>query len=149
MLFLCCFATCAGSTGGGIKMVRALILGKGALREFKRIVHPRAVVPVTLGGSAVDANVLQSVLAFMLIYGAVLIGATMLLLFTGLDVVSAFTAVVASINNTGPGLGQVGPAANYQGLTDLQTWVCTVTMLLGRLELFSILVLFTSSFWRK
>jgi trk system potassium uptake protein len=144
MLFLCCFATCAGSTGGGIKMVRALLLVKGARRELKRIVHPRAVVPVTLGGSVVDANVLQSVLAFM-----VMIGATMLLLFSGLDVISAFTAVIASINNTGPGLGQVGPAANYQGLTDLQTWVCTVTMLLGRLELFSILVLFTGSFWRK
>jgi trk system potassium uptake protein TrkH len=149
MLFLCCFATCAGSTGGGIKMVRALILVKGARRELKRIVHPRAVVPVTLGGTAVDGNVLQSVLAFMLIYGAVLIGATMLLLFSGLDVITAFTAVVACINNTGPGLGQVGPAGNFQGLTDFQTWVCTITMLLGRLELFSILVLFTASFWRK
>jgi trk system potassium uptake protein len=149
MLFLCCFATCAGSTGGGIKMVRALLLVKGARRELKRIVHPRAVVPVTLGGAAVCTDVLQSVLAFMLFYGAVLVGATMLLLFTGLDVVSAFTAVVACINNTGPGLGQVGPAGNYQGLTDFQTWVCSVTMLLGRLELFSILVLFTSSFWRK
>ncbi len=85
----------------------------------------------------------------MLVYGAVMVGATMLLLFSGLDVVSAFTAVVASINNTGPGLGQVGPAANYQGLTDFQTWVCSITMLLGRLELFSILVLFTGSFWRK
>jgi trk system potassium uptake protein len=149
MLFLCCFATCAGSTGGGIKMIRAILLLKGARRELKRIVHPRAVVPVRLGHAAVDANVLQSVLAFMLIYGAVMIGATMLLLFSGMDVVSAFTAVVACINNTGPGLGQVGPAANYQGLTDFQTWVCTVTMLLGRLELFSILVLFTASFWRK
>jgi trk system potassium uptake protein len=97
----------------------------------------------------VDADVLQSVLAFMLIYGAVMTGATMLLLFTGMDVVSAFTAVVACINNTGPGLGQVGPASNFQGLTDFQTWVCAITMLLGRLELFSILVLFTSSFWRK
>jgi trk system potassium uptake protein len=149
MLFLCCFATCAGSTGGGIKMVRALILLKGARRELKRIVHPRAVVPVTLGGGVVDGNVLQSVLAFMLIYGAVMVGATMLLLFSGLDVVSAFTAVIASINNTGPGLGQVGPSGNYQGLSDFQTWVCSITMLLGRLELFSILVLFTSSFWRK
>jgi trk system potassium uptake protein len=149
MLFLCCFATCAGSTGGGIKMVRALLLLKGARREFKRIVHPRAVVPVTIGGNMVDANVLQSVLAFMLIYGVVMVGATMLLLFSGLDVVTAFTAVIACINNTGPGLGQVGPAGNYQGLSDFQTWVCTATMLLGRLELFSILVLFTSSFWRK
>jgi len=149
MLFLCCFATCAGSTGGGIKMVRALILVKGARRELKRIVHPRSVVPVTLGGTAVGSDVLQSVLAFMLFYGAVMVGATMLLLFTGLDVVSAFTAIVACINNTGPGLGQVGPAGNFQGLTDFQTWVCSITMLLGRLELFSILVLFTSSFWRK
>jgi len=149
MLFLCCFATCAGSTGGGIKMVRALLLVKGARRELRRIVHPRAVVPIKLGNASVDADVLQSVLAFMLIYGAVMTGATMLLLFTGMDVVSAFTAVVACINNTGPGLGQVGPASNYQGLTDFQTWVCSITMLLGRLELFSILVLFTSSFWRK
>jgi trk system potassium uptake protein TrkH len=107
------------------------------------------VVPITLGGAAVDANVLQSVLAFMLVYGAVMVAATMLLLFSGLDVVTAFTAVVACINNTGPGLGQVGPSANYQGLNDFQTWVCTATMLLGRLELFSVLVLFTRSFWRK
>jgi len=149
MLFLCCVATCAGSTGGGIKMIRALLLVKGARRELKRIVHPRAVVPVTMGHAAVDANVLQSVLAFMLVYGGVMVGATMLLLFSGLDVVSAFTAVVACINNTGPGLGQVGPSGNYQGLSDFQTWVCTATMLLGRLELLSVLVLFTPQFWRK
>ena len=149
MLFLCCFATCAGSTGGGIKMVRAMILLKGARRELKRIVHPRAVVPVTLGNAVVDNQVLSSVLAFMLIYGAVTVAATMLLLFSGLDVVTAFTAVIACINNTGPGLGGVGPATTYQGLTDFQTWVCSITMLLGRLELFSILVLFTGSFWRK
>jgi trk system potassium uptake protein TrkH len=149
MLFLCCFATCAGSTGGGIKMIRALLLLKGARRELRRIVHPRAVVPVTMGSAVVDAQVLSSVLAFMLFYGAVMIAATMLLLFSGLDVVTAFTAVIASINNTGPGLGGVGPSGTYQGLTDFQTWVCSITMLLGRLELFSILVLFTASFWRK
>ena len=149
MLFLCCFATCAGSTGGGIKMIRAMLLLKGARRELRRIVHPRAVVPVTLGSAVVDAQVLSSVLAFMLFYGAVMVAATMLLLFSGLDVVTAFTAVIASINNTGPGLGQVGPSTTYQGLSDFQTWVCSITMLLGRLELFSILVLFTASFWRK
>ena len=76
-------------------------------------------------------------------------GETMLLLFTGLDVVSAFTAVVACINNTGPGLGQVGPANNFQGLIDFQTWVCSIVMLLGWLELLAVLVLFTPSFWRK
>jgi trk system potassium uptake protein len=149
MLFLCCFATCAGSTGGGIKMVRALLLLQQAQRELTRIVHPRAVAPVTLGGAVVDARVMQSVLAFMLIYGAVMVGATLALLASGLDLVTAFTAVVACINNTGPGLGEVGPAANYQGLTDFQTWVCSLTMLLGRLELFAVLVLFTPAFWRK
>jgi trk system potassium uptake protein TrkH len=149
MLFLCGFVTCAGSTGGGIKMIRGLLLIKQARREFTRILHPRAVAPVTLHGAAVDNQVIFSVLAFMLVYGAVMIAATLLLLFSGLDVISAFTAVVACINNTGPGLGQVGPANNYQGLTPFQTWVCTATMLLGRLEQFAILVLFTPQFWRK
>ncbi len=149
MLFLCCFATCAGSTGGGIKMSRALLLLKQARCELTRIVHPRAVVPVTMGGGIVDARVLQSVLAFMLIYGGVTIAATLLLLASGLDVVTAFTAVLACINNTGPGLGEVGPAGNYQGLSDFQTWVCSATMLMGRLELLSVLVLFTRGFWRK
>ena len=149
MLFLCCFASCAGSTGGGIKMVRALLLVKQARNELVRIVHPRAVLPVTLGRAIVDPRVMSSVLAFMLIYGAVISAATLLLLFTGLDVVSAFTAVVACINNTGPGLGRVGPAENFQGLTDFQTWVCSVTMLLGRLELMAVLVLFIPQFWRK
>ncbi|NML14947.1 TrkH family potassium uptake protein [Azohydromonas sp. G-1-1-14] len=149
LLFMSCFTCCAGSTGGGIKLIRSLLLMKSAQREFKRIVHPRAVAPITLGGAVVDANVLQSVLAFMLVYGAVMVGATLLLLFSGLEAVTAFTAVLSSLNNTGPGLGTVGPAGTFQPLTDFQTWVCTVAMLLGRLELFSILVLFTRSFWRK
>jgi len=149
MLFLCCFATSAGSTGGGIKMIRAMLLFKQARRELTRIVHPRAVAPVTLRGGVVEPQVLGSVLAFMLVYGAVMVGATLLLLASGLDMVSAFTAVIACLNNTGPGLGQVGPANNFQGLSDFQTWVCSATMLLGRLELFSVLVLFTTGFWRK
>jgi len=149
MLFLCGFTTCAGSTGGGVKMVRGMLLVKQARSELVRIVHPRAVLPVTLGGSIVDAKVIHSVLAFMLIYGAVMTVATLLLLFSGLDVITAFTAVVACINNTGPGLAQVGPASTYQGLGDFQTWVCSATMLLGRLELFAVLVLFTPSFWKK
>ena len=149
MLFLCSFATCAGSTGGGIKLVRSLLLQKQALRELTRIVHPRAVVPVTFGGAVVPSQVMHSVLAFMLIYGLVMVAVTMLLLLSGLDLISAATAAIACINNTGPGLGQVGPASNYQGLSDFQTWVCTFAMMLGRLELLSVLVLFTPQFWRK
>jgi trk system potassium uptake protein len=149
MLLLCGFATCAGSTGGGIKLIRSLLLQKQALRELTRIVHPRAVVPVTLGGTVVPPQVMYSVLAFMLIYGFVMIIVSLALLLSGLDLVTAVTAAIACINNTGPGLGQVGPAGNYQGLTDFQTWVCTIAMLLGRLELLSVLVLFTPQFWRR
>jgi trk system potassium uptake protein TrkH len=149
MILLGCFATCAGSTGGGIKMVRMLLLLKQSRRELVRIVHPNAVTPVVLGGAAVSDRVMQSVIAYMMMYGASLVGLTMVLLFSGLDVVTAFTAVIACINNIGPGLGDVGPSVNYASLTDFQTWVCTFAMVLGRLELLAVLVLFTPSFWRR
>jgi trk system potassium uptake protein TrkH len=149
MILLGCFATCAGSTGGGIKMIRMLLLVKQARREMVRIVHPNVVNPVVVGGRAMSEKVIQSVIAFMMIYGATLVTLTMVLLFSGMDVVTAFTAVIACVNNIGPGLGEVGPAVNYGGLTDFQTWVCTFAMMLGRLELLSVLVLFTPQFWRK
>jgi trk system potassium uptake protein TrkH len=149
IILLGCFATCAGSTGGGIKMIRLLILLAQARREMVRIVHPRAVNPVVIGGRTVTDATVQGVMAFMMIYGVTIVGLTMVLLFSGLDPVSAFTAVVACVNNIGPGLGEVGPATNFSGLTDFQTWVCTLAMLLGRLELLSVLVLLTPSFWRR
>ena len=149
MLFLCGFTTCAGSTGGGIKMIRSLILLKQARREITRILHPRAMNPVVVGEQSIENKVIFAVLAFMLVYGAAIVWLTFLLLLSGLDVISAFTAVVACINNTGPGLNQVGPATNYSGLNDFETWVCTFAMLIGRLELFSVLVLLTPEFWRR
>ncbi len=149
LMLLGCFATCAGSTGGGIKMIRMLLLVKQARRELTRIVHPSVVNPVVVGGRAVPDRVIHSIIAFMMIYGATLVGLTMLLLFSGIDVVTAFTAVVACVNNIGPGLGQVGPANNYGSFNAFQTWVCTFAMMLGRLELLSVLVLFTPQFWRK
>ncbi|MBL8330264.1 MAG: TrkH family potassium uptake protein [Rubrivivax sp.] len=149
MILLGCFATCAGSTGGGIKMIRLLLMLKQARREFVRIVHPNVVNPVTLSGQIVSDRVMQAVMAFMMTYGATLVGLTMVLLFSGLDVVTAFTAVIACVNNIGPGLGDVGPAVNYGGLSDFQTWVCTFAMLLGRLELLTLLVLLTPQFWRR
>jgi trk system potassium uptake protein len=149
MLFLCGFTTCAGSTGGGVKMIRSVILMKQALREFTRILHPRVINPVHIDGRTIENNVVFAVLAFMLVYGAAMTGCTLLLLLSGLDVISAFSAVVASINNTGPGLNQVGPAANYGGLDDFELWVCIFAMLIGRLELLAVLVLFTPAFWRK
>jgi trk system potassium uptake protein TrkH len=149
MLFLCGFVTCAGSTGGGIKMIRGLILLKQARREFTRILHPRAVNPVIVGEQVIENKVIFAVLAFMLIYGASITWLTFLLLLSGLDAFTAFTAIVACINNTGPGLNQVGPASTYAVLNDFETWVCTFAMLIGRLELFSVLVLLTPEFWRR
>ncbi len=149
MLFLCTFATCSGSTGGGIKLLRAQLQVKQAARELKRIVHPRAYIPVKLAGAAVENNIVFAVLGFMLVYGAVLVIATLLLALSGLDAVSSFSAALACLNNTGPGLEKVGPASSYQFLSDFQKWVCTATMLLGRLEVFALVVVFTPSFWRQ
>ncbi|MES2842636.1 MAG: potassium transporter TrkG [Pseudomonadota bacterium] len=149
LMFLGCFVSCAGSTGGGIKLVRMVLLIKQARRELVRIVHPRVVNPVTLGGAIMPASVMTAVLGYMLIYGAATMGLTMLLLFTGLDIVTSFSAVVATVNNIGPGLGDVGPASNFGVLNEFQIWVCTFAMLLGRLELLTVLVLFTGHFWRK
>jgi len=149
LMFLGCFASCAGSTGGGIKMIRMLLLVKQARRELVRLIHPRVVNPVTHGGVTVPSGVLAAVLAFMLIYGACTIGLTMLLLLSGMDLITAFSAVIACVNNIGPGLGAVGPASNFGALDHFQLWVLSFGMLLGRLELMSVLVLFTPQFWRK
>jgi trk system potassium uptake protein len=149
MLFLCSFATCSGSTGGGIKMIRAELMARQAVREMTRIIHPRAVVPVKLGGAPVENNIIFAVLAFILMYNGSVVTMTMLLAASGLDIVTAFSAVIACINNTGPGLGQVGPATTYAALNDFQKWICTMAMLLGRLELFTLLIVFTPGFWRK
>jgi trk system potassium uptake protein len=148
MIMLGCFATCAGSTGGGIKMMRLLLLLKQTHRELVRIVHPDVVNPVVMAGAVVSSRVIQAVLAYMLIYGSTIVALTMMLLFSGLDVVTAFTAVIACVNNIGPGLGEVGPSVNYGGLNVFQVWICTFGMLLGRLELLAVLVLFTPQFWR-
>jgi trk system potassium uptake protein TrkH len=149
MLFLCSFATCSGSTGGGIKMIRAELMARQAVREMTRIIHPRAVVPVKLAGVPVENNIIFAVLAFILMYNGSVVTMTMLLAASGLDIVTAFSAVIACINNTGPGLGRVGPATTYASLNDFQTWICSIAMLLGRLELFTLLVVFTPGFWRK
>ena len=149
MLFLSSIICSTGSTGGGIKMFRTLLLARQAGRELKLLVHPSAVVPVRVGGKVIPDRVGDSVLAFIFLYFMTAALLTFAMLATGLDFDSSFSAVVASINNAGPGLGRVGPATTYQQLTDVQTWICTLAMLLGRLEIFSVLVLLTPAFWRK
>jgi trk system potassium uptake protein TrkH len=149
MLLLSCFATSSGSTGGGIKMIRFSLLFKQSVRELTRIVHPKAVVPVKIGDQVIENNVIFAVLAFMLMYGGTVIVMTLLMAISGQDIITSITAVIACINNMGPGLGNVGPSTTYAALSDFQTWVLTITMLLGRLELFTLLVLLTPAFWKK
>jgi trk system potassium uptake protein len=149
MLMLGMFSTSSGSTGGGIKMIRAMMLVKQTRQEMVGILHPHAVTPVLLKGRLIPSRVLTSVLAFMLLYGFSIAVLTAMMLLTGADTTVAFTAVIACINNIGPGLGEVGPAGNYFNLTVAQTWVLSFAMMIGRLELFTVLVLFSSGFWRK
>ncbi len=149
MLFLSSFATCSGSTGGGIKMVRAIVLYKQVFREVMRAIHPSAVHPIKLGSEIVENKIIFAVLAFGFMYMVSIVSMTLAMTGSGLDIVTAFSAVVACINNTGPGLNQVGPATTFAVLTDFQTWVCSFAMLLGRLEIFTLLVVLTPAFWRK
>lgn len=147
MLFLACIVSSSGSTGGGIKMIRTMVLFKQSGREFTKILHPAAIAPMKLGKAVIPNNIVFSVLAYIFLYFMTIVVLTFAMLISGLDFLTAFTAVVASVNNVGPGLGQVGPASNYSGLTDFQTWLCTFGMLVGRLEIVTLLIIFTPKFW--
>ncbi len=149
LLFIGCIGSSAGSTGGGIKMIRALILIKQAGRELGRLIHPRAVAPLTVNGQIVGNSIIFAVLGYMLLWGVTQVGLTMLLLATGQDFMSAFSAVVASVNNIGPGLGSYGPMQNYAPFSDFETWVLAIAMLAGRLELLTFFVVLMPAFWRR
>lgn len=149
MLLLSCIAACTGSTGGGIKMMRTLILWKQSLLQMFLLTHPTAVNPLKLGGQVINSRITLSVLGFIFAYFATIVILTLVLVLTGLDPFSAFSAILACLNNAGPGLGDVGPTTNYAILTDIQTWVCTLAMFLGRMEIFTALILLTPAFWRR
>jgi trk system potassium uptake protein len=149
MLFLSSVCCCTGSAGGGIKMFRSLVLVKQSLREMFTLVHPQAVMPLKIDGAIVPNRVTWSVLAFIFLYFCSIMMLIFLLLASGLDFVSSSTAIIASINNTGPGLNVVGPHHTYASLTEFQAWVCTAAMFIGRVEIFTLSVLFTPVYWRK
>jgi trk system potassium uptake protein len=149
MLFLSCILCSTGSTGGGIKMFRTLLLAHQAGRELKLLVHPAAMAPVRIGGRPIPDRVGHAVLAFIFLYFMTAVVLTFAMLLTGLDFDAAFSAVVASINNTAHGFGPPGGVHNFHGLNPAQTWICTAAMLLGRLEIFSVIVLLRPAYWRK
>ncbi|MDV3240382.1 MAG: TrkH family potassium uptake protein [Methylocaldum sp.] len=149
MLFLSSVSACTGSTGGGIKMMRTLILVKQSQLQMLILTHPTTVNPLKLGNMVIPSNIILAVLGFIFVYFMSVVILTLLLVISGLDFVSSFSAIIACINNMGPGLNQVGPAGNFAGLTDFQTWTCTLAMFLGRIEVFTALILFTPAYWKK
>lgn len=148
MLFLSCVTASSGSTGGGLKMIRTMLMFRQGVRELEQQLHPAARLPVKISGHAVPNQIVFAIQAFAMMYVGTIVAMTLVLLASGLDFISAFSAIIACINNAGPGLNEVGPATNFASLGGFQTWALTFTMLLGRLELFTVFVLFTRAFWR-
>lgn len=149
MLFLSCISACSGSTGGGIRMIRTIILLKQARIELFKFIHPSAIRLMKIGDTVIGSSIITSVTGFIFLYFISIVILVFLLLFSGLDFLSAFSAIIACFNNAGPGLNQVGPATNYASLNDFQTVVCCIAMLLGRVQIFSIIILFVPEFWKK
>ncbi|WP_018623649.1 TrkH family potassium uptake protein [Kangiella aquimarina] len=147
LIFASFIGASAGSTGGGMKVIRVLLLFKQGMREIKRLVHPNGIFLIKLGKTSVSDRVVQAVWGFFATYVVLFVLLMLILLADGLDQITAFSAVAACMNNLGPGLGDV--AVNYSGLSDLAKYVLSFAMLLGRLEIFTLLVLFTPYFWRR
>lgn len=148
LLFMMAFiGGCAGSTGGGMKVIRILLIYKQGIREIRRLIHPNAIIPVKINKRSVNDRVLESVWGFFSVYILTYMVMMIALLATGLDHVTAFSAVGACLNNLGPGLGDV--AAHYGDISDVAKWILSITMLLGRLEIFTFLVLMSPAFWRN
>lgn len=147
--FIMFLGASAGSTAGGVKIVRHVVLLKNSFLEMKRLLHPSAIIPVRLNGRAVAPSVTYHVLAFIMLYLTIYVLGTIAVGVTGLDLVSSLGAVATSLGNIGPGFGKLGPLDNFSAIPAITKWILSFLMLIGRLELFTILILFTGYFWRK
>ncbi len=147
LLFSSFIGGCAGSTGGGMKVIRILLLTIQGAREMKRLIHPRAVYTIKVGGKALPSKVIDAVWGFFSAYALVFVVCMLALIATGMDELSAFSAVASTLNNLGPGLGDV--ALHYGEINDAAKWILVLSMLFGRLEVFTLLILFTPTFWRS
>jgi trk system potassium uptake protein TrkH len=147
LLFVSFIGGCAGSTGGGMKVIRFLLLVKQGHRETMRLIHPNAQIPVKVGNKTMPDRVVSAIWGFFAAYVGSFVVIMLFLMATGLDQITAFSAVAACMNNLGPGLGDVG--ANYVDINDPAKWALTFAMMLGRLEVFTLVLLFTRAFWRR
>ncbi|NBB74070.1 MAG: TrkH family potassium uptake protein [Bacteroidetes bacterium] len=139
----------AGSTGGGPKVVRHVLLFKNAVRELKQLVHPQAIIPMRLGGEVVPNDVMRNVLSFIVLYFMLNGFGIVIMSILGMDLMSAFGATIASVGNIGPGFGSVGPTDNYAHIPAVGKWVLALMMMAGRLEIFTVLILLMPTFWRR
>lgn len=143
------FGGSSGSTGGSIKMIRLLIVFKNSFYELKRLVHPNAVIPVRINNKTISPNIVLNVLAFIAFY-IILFGIGVIVMsFLGLDLDSAMGSVAATLGNIGPGIGSVGPMFNFAHIHPIGKWILSFLMIVGRLEIFTVLILFSPSFWKK
>ena len=140
---------CAGSTTGGLKCIRMVILTKVSRNEFKHILHPNAILPVRINKQVISPSIVSTVLAFCFIYIAIIVISTLLMMAMGVGAEESMGCVISSIGNMGPGLGETGPAYSWNALPDAAKWLLSFLMLLGRLELFTVLLLFTPDFWKR
>lgn len=143
------FGACAGSTTGGIKCIRIAIMSRVAKNEFKRIIHPNAVLPVRINQQVISMTTRSSVLAFTFVYIAIVFIGWIVLMLLGVDLIEAYTIMISSLGNVGPGIGKCGPAYSWYALPDAVKWISAMLMLIGRLELFTVLLLFTPNFWKR
>lgn len=148
-LLLLMFGACAGSTSGGVKMIRYQLLIKNGWVELKRLLHPSAVIPVRHNGKAVSSEIISKIASFVLLYLLIFGVGSLLLSIIGLDMKSAMGSVAACMANIGPGLGTTGPVSNYAEVPSVGKWLLSILMLLGRLELFTILIIFSPAFWKR
>jgi trk system potassium uptake protein TrkH len=139
----------AGSTAGGIKVVRHIVLLKNSLLELKRQLHPSAMIPVRLNKRAIEPKITNNVIAFIMIYISIFALGSVVMTAIGLDFESALGSVATSLGNIGPGIGNVGPMNNFSEVPSSGKWFLAAMMLIGRLELFTVLIIFTPYFWRK
>jgi trk system potassium uptake protein TrkH len=140
---------CAGSTSGGIKCIRAVIMARIAKNEFMHILHPNAVLPVRVNGLSVSSITKSTVLAFFVVFVLLVFLGWFVMMIIGLDFDDAYSVVISSLANVGPGIGMCGPAFSWNALPDAAKWLSTAYMLIGRLELFTVLLLLTPTFWKK
>ena len=149
LVFLMIVGACAGSTGGGVKVSRFVILCKATAFEIRKLLHPRSVKVLTMDGKPIGKETIQGVQSYMMVYFLITVISILLVSLDNYDMVTTITAVEATLNNIGPGLNMVGPSGNYAFFSPLSKIVLTLDMLFGRLELFPMLILLSPSTWRK